>query len=143
MYRDSNIHQWENPRVTAISYVSIIALIFVTRYVPILKLTLKGTYIVLGGKKQRAGSNEVKLTTTVIAAAEATGKFIFDRGVASQMRPRKYYTIPRETLEASIEDAEQFVNFFIIEVQRIVFAENVYATIGVSYGSDFCTYEPF
>jgi len=48
------------------------------------------------------------------------------------MRPRKYYTIPRETLEASLEDAEQFVNFFIIELQRIVFAENVYATIGVS-----------
>ncbi|GAB7337940.1 hypothetical protein MBLNU457_4322t2 [Dothideomycetes sp. NU457] len=109
-----NILSWENPRVTAISYVSIVALIFVTRYVPILKLTLKGAYIVLG----------------VIAAAESAGKFIFDRGVASQMRPRKYYTIPRETLEASLEDAEQFVNFFIIELQRIVFAENIYATIG-------------
>ena len=55
------------------------------------------------------------------------------------MRPRKYYTIPRETLEASLEDAEQFVNFFIIELQRIVFAENVYATIGVSNFDTFGT----
>lgn len=58
------------------------------------------------------------------------------------MRPRKYYTIPRETLEASLEDAEQFINFFIIEIQRIVFAENVYATIGVSWVSNVCKSEP-
>ena len=48
------------------------------------------------------------------------------------MRPRKYYTIPRETLEAALEDVEQLINFFVIEFQRIVFAENVYATVAVS-----------
>lgn len=108
-----NILSWENPRITAISYAAIVSLIFFTRYVPVLKYALKGTYIVLG----------------IIAAAETAGKLIFDRGLASQMRPRKYYTLPRETLEASLEDAEQLVNFFIIEFQRIIFAENVYATI--------------
>lgn len=48
------------------------------------------------------------------------------------MRPRKYYTIPRESIESSAEDLEQFLNFFVIEFQRIVFAENIYATVGVS-----------
>jgi len=57
---------------------------------------------------------------------------IFDKGLASQMRPRKYYTIPRETLESALEDVEQLINFFVIEIQRIAFAENVYATIAVS-----------
>ena len=68
----------------------------------------------------------------MIAAAEVAGKLIFDRGLASQMRPKKYYTIPRETLERSLEDVEQLINFFVIEFQRIVYAENIYATITVS-----------
>ena len=50
----------------------------------------------------------------------------------SQFRPRKYYTIPRESLERSLEDVEQLINFFVIETQRIVFAENVLATAVVS-----------
>jgi len=57
---------------------------------------------------------------------------VFDKGFATQVRPRKYYTIPRGNLEAAVEDMEQFVNFFVIEFQRIVFAENIYATIFVS-----------
>lgn len=53
--------------------------------------------------------------------------------MASQMRPRKYYTIPRQSLENALEDVEQLINFFVIEFQRIVFAENIYATIAVSF----------
>ena len=47
------------------------------------------------------------------------------------MRPRKYFTIPRESLESLLGDVEQLVNFFVIEFQRILFAENVWATIAV------------
>jgi len=53
--------------------------------------------------------------------------------LASSFRPRKYYTIPRETLEASLEDLEQFINFFVIELQRVIFAENVLHTVAVSF----------
>lgn len=76
------------------------------------------------------------LTFSAIAAAEMAGKFIFDNGLASQMRPKKYYTIPRESLERSLEDIEQLINFFVIEIQRIVFAENIYKTAGVSRDSN-------
>lgn len=55
-----------------------------------------------------------------------------NKGLASHVRPRTYYTIPRETLEASVDDIEQLLNFFVIEFQRVIFAENVYATIAVS-----------
>lgn len=67
----------------------------------------------------------------VTAAAELAGRVVMDQGFASKMRPRKYYTIPRESLEALLEDVEQLINFFVIEIQRIVFAENIYATIAV------------
>lgn len=64
----------------------------------------------------------------VTAATEAFGKLVFSQGVASTFRPKRYYTIPRETLEASLEDVEQLINFFVIEFQRILFAENIAVT---------------
>ena len=54
------------------------------------------------------------------------------RGVTSSLRPRRYYKIPKETLEASLDDLEQLINFFVIEFQRILFAENPVVTIAVS-----------
>ncbi len=51
--------------------------------------------------------------------------------VTASIRPRRYYTIPKETLEATLDDAEHLIYFFVIEVQRIVFAENVPATAAV------------
>ncbi|KAK6000735.1 hypothetical protein QM012_003460 [Aureobasidium pullulans] len=112
-----NLLSWENPRVTTISFASIVTFIFFTRYVPILKYLFKALYIILG----------------ITAAAEVVGKLVMDRGFASRMRPRKYYTIPRESLEASLDDVEQLINFFVIEFQRIMFGENVFVTVGAFF----------
>lgn len=111
-----NLLSWENPRATAISYASIVLLIFATRYVPLVRYSLKAMYMVLG----------------ITAAAEIAGKTVMGQGVASRMRPKRYYTIPKEWLETMMEDATELINFFVIEFQRIVFAENVGVTVGVS-----------
>lgn len=68
-------------------------------------------------------------TNPVTATAEVAGKLVLSQGLATSFRPRKYYTIPREALEASLEDVEQLINFFVIEFQRVLFAENVNHTI--------------
>jgi hypothetical protein len=65
------------------------------------------------------------------ATAEIVGKLVLSQGLASSFRPRKYYTIPREALEASLEDVEQLINFFVIEFQRVLFAENPLHTVVV------------
>jgi len=108
---------WENPRATAISFATIVIGILLTRYVPIERYVLKAAFTVLG----------------VTAAAELAGQFIFGQGFATTMRPRKYYTIPRETLESLTGDIEELINFFVIEFQRILFAENVWATIAAFF----------
>ncbi|CZT25249.1 related to cell wall protein cwl1 [Ramularia collo-cygni] len=118
-----NLLSWENPRATAISYASIVILVFATRYLPITRYTMKALYMLLG----------------LTAAAEIIGKVALGQGVASKMRPKKYYTIPHETLESVLADTEELINFFVIEFQRIVFAENVYAT-GAAFISAFVTY---
>jgi Reticulon len=67
----------------------------------------------------------------VTIAAEVAGKLILNNGFATQLRPRKYYTVPKETLDAMIGDVHELINFFVIEAQRIVFAENIYASVVV------------
>lgn len=107
---------WENPRATAISFATIVTSILLFRFVPIERYVLKAIFTVLG----------------VTAAAELVGHFVLGEGLSTKMRPRKYYTIPRETLESITGDLEELINFFVIEFQRILFAENVWATIAVS-----------
>lgn len=68
----------------------------------------------------------------ITAAAEIAGKTVLGEGFATKCRPKRYYTIPRETLESVMEDLVELGNFFVIEFQRIVFAENVGVTVGVS-----------
>lgn len=71
----------------------------------------------------------------VTTAAEIGGKVVFSQGLASSVRPRRYYTIPRESLEASLEDVEQLINFFVIEFQRVVFVENLANSIAAFLGA--------
>ena len=68
----------------------------------------------------------------VTVLAELAGKTVVNSGLATQLRPRKYYTVSRETLDAAIGDVHELVNFFVIEAQRIVFVENIYASGAVS-----------
>ncbi|KAI4133724.1 MAG: hypothetical protein LQ338_000053 [Usnochroma carphineum] len=114
-----NLLSWENPRATSISFLSTVLFIFAARYLPALRWTFKVLYITLG--------------TT--AALEIGGKMVFSQGLASSFRPKKYYTIPREALEASLEDMEQLINFFVIEFQRILFAEKPANTVAAFVAS--------
>ena len=114
-----NLLSWENPRATTISFLTTVLFIFAARYLPALRWTFKVLYITLG----------------ITAAAELGGKLVLSQGLASSFRPRKYYTIPRESLEASLEDVEQLINFFVIEFQRILFAEKPAHTVAAFIAS--------
>lgn len=100
------------PGASAIAYVSIVTLVFAVRYLDVVRYALKLTWITL-------------LTTV---AAEVAGKAVLNTGVASQLRPRKYYTISQETLNGLIGDVHELLNFFVIESQRILFVENIPAS---------------
>lgn len=114
---------WKNPRATAISFAISVAFIFAARYLNILRYIFKGLYVLLG----------------LTASAEIAGKAVFGNGFTSQMRPRKYFVIPKASLERLLDDVEQLINFFVIEFQRVVFAENVYVTIA-AFMSAFISY---
>jgi Reticulon len=71
------------------------------------------------------------IAALVTALAEIMGKFVMGTGVTASFRPRRYYRVPKETLETFLDDVEQLINFFVIEFQRVLFAENPAATVGV------------
>ncbi|KAK4100272.1 hypothetical protein N658DRAFT_105773 [Parathielavia hyrcaniae] len=120
----SELLSWNNPRASAIAYASIVTLIFTFRYLDVVRWAFKLTWMVLG----------------ITIAAEVAGKALLNNGFATQLRPRKYYTISRETLEATIGDVHELINFFIIETQRVLFAENVYASAAAALAAFFSYY---
>lgn len=67
----------------------------------------------------------------VTVVAEVAGRLVLSQGLAGSFRPRKYFTIPREALEATLEDLQQLLDFFLIEFQRVLFAENIIHTVAV------------
>jgi hypothetical protein len=110
---------WKNPRATGISFAAAVIFIFATRYLNVIRYIFKATWIVLG----------------CTAAAEVAGQAALGKGITSQFRPRQYFTIPKASLERLLDDVEQLINFFVIESQRIVFAENVYVTVAAFFAS--------
>ncbi|KAI1341570.1 Reticulon-domain-containing protein [Xylariaceae sp. FL0016] len=119
----SELLSWNNPRASAIAYASVVSFIFAARYLDVIRYTFKLTWMALA----------------VTVAAEVVGKMVLSNGLATQLRPRKYYTIPRDTLDAMIGDVHELVNFFVIEAQRILFAENVPASAAAA-GAAFLSY---
>nr|QDK59809.1 putative reticulon-like protein [Helminthosporium solani] len=110
---------WKNPRATAISFAAAVIFIFAARYLNVIRYIFKALYMTLG----------------ITATAELAGSMTIGKGLTSQFRPRQYFTIPKASLERLLDDVEQFINFFVIESQRIVFAENVYATVAAFFAS--------
>ncbi|EKG17191.1 Reticulon [Macrophomina phaseolina MS6] len=103
---------WKNPRATGISFACSVLFIFAGRYVNIVRYIFKLLWVTLG----------------CTALAEVAGKATLGHGLATQMRPRKYYMIRKDSLERLTDDLEQLINFFVIEFQRVVFVENIYVS---------------
>jgi hypothetical protein len=72
------------------------------------------------------------MTLGITVAAEVLGKTVLGQGLSSQIRPKKYFTVSKATLDNLTGDIHELINFFVIESQRIVFAENVFASLAVS-----------
>jgi hypothetical protein len=119
----SSLLSWDNPRASAIAFASVVLFIFGARYLDLLRYSFKLTWMVLG----------------VTVLAEVAGKTLFNSGFTSQIRPKKYYVLPKDALNSILGDVHELINFFVIESQRIVFAENVFASL-IAFVGAFISY---
>ncbi|RKF76193.1 putative cell lysis protein [Golovinomyces cichoracearum] len=118
-----SLFSWEHPRASGIAYIVSVLCIFAARYLNIVRYGLKVTYVILG----------------ITVLAEVAGKIILAHGFTSQIRPKKYYTVSRETLNLLTGDFHELINFFVIQAQQIIFAENLAVSIA-AFISAFISY---
>lgn len=114
---------WEHPRASGIAYLFTVMCTFAFRYLNVVRYSLKISYVLLG----------------ITVLAEIAGKFLFANGFTSQIRPNKYYTVSRETLNLMINDLHELINFFVIQAQQVIFAENLPVSIA-AFISSFISY---
>jgi len=114
---------WKFPRATLVIFASLLSTIFAFRFINVIRYIFKAAYLLLGS----------------VAALEYAGKPMGYKGVVSQLRPRRYYTIPRDSLESIFEEIHDFLNFVVVEFQRIVFVENIFTTV-VAFALSFVGY---
>jgi len=105
--------KWEDKRVTAVVWAGVVALIFTTRYLSASQYLLKALFYAFGFS----------------ASIEFLGSHLFNQSLVSQMRPKPYFEIPKDSLVRFAGDFCQFINVFVLEFQRVLFAENVWVTV--------------
>lgn len=104
---------WKYPRTTGLLFATSLGFLLLGHYVNILRYAFKGAYI----------------TFAATAAFEYLGRPTTGTGFMTQVRPQRYYTIPRENLEMVFAEIHEFLNFIVLEFQRIIFVENLTVTI--------------
>lgn len=114
------------------SFATVVFSILAARYLPLLRWVFKFLYLSLGCELDCLIIIRPPLTRALVTVvAEVAGRLVLSQGLAGSFRPRKYFTIPREALEATLEDLQQLLDFFLIEFQRVLFAENIIHTVAV------------
>lgn len=116
-----DLFTWKYPKATGFCFFATISVICAFRYVNVLRYVFKAAYMLFAG----------------VAALEIAGKPLGAKGVVSSLRPRRYYTIPRESLERIFEQLHDLANFFVLEFQRVIFVENIFTTLAAFITSFF------
>jgi hypothetical protein len=116
-----DLFTWKYPKATGFFFFATISLICAFHYVNVLRYVFKAAYMLFAG----------------VAALEIIGKPLGAKGVVSSLRPRRYYTIPRESVDRIFEQVHDLANFFVLEFQRVVFVENIFTTLAAFVTSFF------
>jgi len=114
-----DLFTWKFPRATGAVFFSTVLSIIAFRYVNVLRYLFKATYMLFAA----------------VSFLEIAGKPLGAKGVVSSFRPRRYFTVPRQSLERFFENLHDLINFFVLEFQRVLFVENIAATLSAFVAS--------
>lgn len=65
-----------------------------------------------------------------MSMAEFAGRSFGPNNFVSRMRPRQYKTVPESTLNATLKDIHDFIQYAVVQAQKILFAEDLEKTFG-------------
>ncbi|KAF5703772.1 hypothetical protein FGLOB1_8875 [Fusarium globosum] len=105
---------WEDPARTIGSYFAALGFMLAVHNMHLTQLVLKTVAIGLG----------------VMSMAEFAGRSFGPNNFVSRMRPRQYKTVPESTLNATLKDIHDFIQYSVVQAQKVIFAEDLEKTFG-------------
>ncbi|KAM0544456.1 hypothetical protein ACHAO7_008861 [Fusarium culmorum] len=103
---------WEDPARTIGSYFAALGFLLAVHHLRLTQLALKTSAIGLG----------------VMSVAEFAGRSFGPNNFVSRMRPKQYKTFPESTLNATLKDIHDFIQYAAVKAQKVMFAEDLEKT---------------
>ncbi|EXA31600.1 hypothetical protein FOQG_18082 [Fusarium oxysporum f. sp. raphani 54005] len=109
---------WEDPVRTLGSYLVALSILIGTHYLPLTQVTVKVGAVVFG----------------IISLAEFVSRTFGPNTFLSRLRPKEYKTVPEPILNATLRDIHDFIQYAVVQVQKIIFGEDLDKTFAASLG---------
>ncbi|KAL5592325.1 hypothetical protein FOBRF1_013351 [Fusarium oxysporum] len=109
---------WEDPVRTLGSYLVALSILIGTHYLPLTQLTVKVVAVVCG----------------IISLAEFVSRTFGPNTFLSRLRPKEYKTIPEPILNATLRDIHDFIQYAVVQVQKVIFGQDLGKTFAASLG---------
>ncbi|PNP53258.1 hypothetical protein FNYG_15767 [Fusarium nygamai] len=109
---------WEDPVRTLGSYLVALSILIGTHYLPLTQVTVKVGAVFFG----------------IISLAEFVGRTFGPNTFLSRLRPKEYKTVPEPILNATLRDIHDFIQYAVVQVQKIIFGEDLDKTFAASLG---------
>ena len=116
------------------SYICAISILFGAHYLPLTQLFLKAGFTTLGGLKRLARfckhiSNSKLLVVSIV---EFASRSCVSNSLSTRLRPKEYKKVPESTLNATLKDIHDFIQYAVVQAQRIVYGQDLDITFAVS-----------
>lgn len=109
---------WEDPVRTICSYIGALGILLGAHYLPLTQLALKAGAFTLG----------------VVAVTEFASRSFGPNTLLARLRPKAYKKIPESTLNATLKDIHDLIQYSVDQAQRIIFGQNLGKTFAAFFG---------
>jgi len=109
---------WEYPISTLGCYLGALSILFGVHYLPLTQMVLKAGVTILG----------------VVSITEFISRFFSDDSLSTRLRPKEYKRFPESTLNATLRDFHDLIQYAVVQAQRIVFGQDLNKTFAAFLG---------
>jgi len=72
---------------------------------------------------------------SAVSVTEFASRSFAANSLSARLRPKEYKKIPEPTLNATLKDIHDFIQYAVVQAQRILFGQDLNKTFAVSYDS--------
>ena len=69
----------------------------------------------------------------MVSVTEFASRLLSGNSLSARLRPKEYRRFPESTLNATLEDIHDFVQYAVVQAQRIIFGQDLDKTFAVGF----------